>query len=222
MYTALVSSDERYTLTRRDQEIIEALTLRVRLFSLRQLARTWWAGSAAGEPQARARMKLLERAGLVTGCTLMARPELELAAPVIAWEPGAAEPDFGAASWQLCSRFTAPLRHTPCIIATPQAGVRYGGRGGRFPKAAEQTHDLHVATLFLRYRERHPELVPNWLSEELIKRSRPQIRGEKLPDALIRTESFTRVVEFGGEYARGKLEAFHGYCRTRSLPYEVW
>lgn len=215
-------SDLRFSLVQRDQEILDTLTLRVRLLSVSQVARTWWAESANHEANASARLKLLERAGLIARFTAMARPELPLLAPVIQWELGEETPDFGAASYRLQSRFSAPLQKTPCIIATPEAGVQFGGKGGRFPKKAEQTHDLHMAALFLRYRELEPSVIKHWVSEETIKRGRPKVRGEKLPDAMIRTETFERVIEFGGEYSKEKLIAFHEWCLKKSLPYEIW
>ena len=48
--------------------------------------------------------------------------------------------------------------------------------------------------------------------------------GEKRPDAFIvnvqgQVES---VIEFGGDYDRSRVEAFHRDCAERNLPYELW
>jgi hypothetical protein len=217
-----VTLGDRFTLNPRDIDILDALSIRVRLFSVAQVARTWWGSTSAPESNAQKRLKLLEAAGLVTRFNLMARPELPLEAPVLIWEPGQATPDLGAASYQLQSRFTAPLQTTPCVIATSRAATKFGGYGGRFPKYAEQTHDVHVAAMYLRYRSLRPDLIRHWISEEIIKRTRQKIKGDKLPDAMIRTGDYERVIEFGGEYEKEKLIAFHDYCVKKDLPYELW
>ena len=217
-----MSLDSRFTLGPRDNEILDALTIRVRLFSVAQIARTWWAGTADPEANARERLKQLDRAGLVTRFVLMSRPELELEAPVLVWEPGQETPDLGSVSYKLQSRFSAALEKTPCVVATARAATKFGGHGGKLPKNAEQTHDVHVAAMFLRYRGLNPDLVRHWISEEVIKRTRPKVKGDKLPDAMIRTGSYERVIEFGGEYGKDKLTAFHDYCVKKNLPYELW
>jgi hypothetical protein len=94
----------------------------------------------------------------------------------------------------------------------------FGGHGGRFPRESEETHDLHLATVYLRFRSVSPELTISWVHEEEIKRDRRQRRG-KLPDAMV---GKARVVEFGGAYKKDKLMAFHKFCETRGFNYEVW
>jgi hypothetical protein len=217
-----VSSEIRFVLSPRDKEILDALSIRVRLFSVAQIARTWWSETADPEANARERLRSLERAGLVSRFTIMSRPELPLEAPVLVWEPGHPAPDLGAASYKLQSRFSAALEKTSCVIAAARAATVFGGYGGRFPRQAEQTHDVHVAAMFPKYRSLRPDLIKHWISEEVIKRTRPKIKGEKLPDAMIRTETYERVIEFGGEYGKEKLIKFHEYCAAKKLPYEIW
>jgi hypothetical protein len=214
--------DSQLVLNGRDREILEALTWRVRLMSVRQVGRTWWAGATDPDGGARARLKALERAGLVQTFTAMARPELELAGPLAVWEVGQAPPDLAALSYRLMSRWAEALRQTQCAVATARAGHLFGGRGGRLPKAQEETHDLHVAGMFLRYRQLRPDLMRHWASEEIVKRGRPKVRGEKLPDAMILAPDSARAVEFGGEYPKEKLAAFHAYCVAEQYPYEIW
>lgn len=217
-----MSSEIRFVLSSRDNEILDALTIRVRLFSVAQVARTWWSQTADPDANARERLKQLDRAGLITRFTLMSRPELPLEAPVLVWEPGDKTPDLGSVSYILQSRFSAALEKNPCVIATTRAAAKFGGHGGKLPKNAEQTHDVHVAAMFLRYRGLRPDLIRHWISEEIIKRTRPKVKGEKLPDAMIRAGDYERVIEFGGEYGKDKLIAFHDYCVKKNLPYELW
>ena len=211
---------QRFTLTMRDEEILTALTLRVRFLSLAQIARTWWSEASQPEAAALARIKLLRRAGLLQPFHAMAHPELALVAPIILWQPGEAVPNFGAASYQLISRWTQTVIATPSVIATSGAGNRFGGSGGRFPRQSEHTHDLHMGALFLQFRQRFPNLMPYWISEERLREEKSA--GEKLPDALLRTPDSARVIEFGGAYRKEKLARFHEHCAGNLLPYELW
>lgn len=120
------------------------------------------------------------------------------------------------------SAASAPPIATPAVIATKAAGNRFGGKGGRFPRPTEQTHDLHMAGVFLYFRQRDPKAVKTWESEELIRRRQRERSGEKLPDAMIRLKNRNRIIEFGGAYGKEKLIEFHEYCRKRGLAYEIW
>jgi hypothetical protein len=85
----------------------------------------------------------------------------------------------------------------------------------------EQTHDVHVAVVFLRFRSQFPELVNRWVSEAAILGTRED-RSEKLPDALLELDTGPKIIEFGGSYPKEKVEGFHAYCEDQSLPYELW
>jgi len=94
----------------------------------------------------------------------------------------------------------------------------FGGHGGRYPRESEETHDIHLAAVYLRFRSIAPALASSWVSEARIKRERKTNRG-KLPDAMVDKR---RVIEFGGAYKKAKLAAFHKYCAAREFDYEVW
>ena len=77
-----------------------------------------------------------------------------------------------------------------------------------------------MATLYLKFREERPGDAKHWIHEEAFRR---EMRGYgKLPDAIIRSGGFDRVIEFGGAYGKTKLENFHRFCAMRELPYELW
>lgn len=210
-------------LTPRDHELFDALTRRVRLLSLAQVARTWWPQASRPARAAETRLRALAEDGLIGLSRELAHPELDLETPVISWTPGEAEPNFGSASFKLQSRWSSDPVRTLCVSATHLAARRFGGYGGRPSREIERTHDLHFSQVFLLYRSRHPELVPFWIFEEQIKAERSRrARGEKLPDAFLRLESGLRVIEFGGAYGKRKLQAFHHYCEEKSYPYEIW
>lgn len=208
-------------LTPRDLSILDALTLRVRVLSVAQIARGWWLESTHSEAAAGGRMKRLEGEGLVIRFTLVSHPELALAAPLAHWRPGDAPPEFGALSHRLKSRWTLPPVPLAAVIATREAGLRFGVKGGRFPKPTEQSHDLHFSAVFLRKRDEEPDCVPRWRFETALLAERFAGEPGELPDAVIEGDP-PLAVEFGGAYPRERLEGFHRHCAERALPYEIW
>ena len=191
-------------------EVLAVLALRVRVLSVFQIARTW--------PNLVAALKRLEAQGFVFTFTAVAHPELPLVGPVVRWTRGNELPDFGRASYLLRSRWNRPGIPTKCVIASRTAGRMFGGHGGRYPRESEESHDIHVAAVYLRFRSTFPELAASWVHEEEIKAERKQRKG-KLPDALI---GKNRVIEFGGAYKKEKLMGFHKFCESRGFDYEVW
>lgn len=208
-------------LTPRDRQLLETLTLRVRVISVAQAARTFWGNTAAPEENASRRISSLERAGYVARFVLVCHPELGLESPTVTWKPGEPPPDFAAASYRLKTRWSEKPKPTPVVIATEAAANWLGGYGGRRPRPSEASHDLHVAALYLRMLRDAPGRARAWQSEaQLLARVRH--KGGRLPDAMIVGSKEKTVLEFGGAYSAAKLGAFHRYCAERGLPYEVW
>lgn len=208
-------------LTPRDREILEALTLRVRVLTVPQIARTWWAMSKNALANAKDRLSILELLGFLTIYRAPAHPEIRLLAPVTTWKPGEQTPDLGASSYQLQTRWNQDPVMIHFTSATRKAANFFAGHGGRAPREIERTHDIHLASVYLFYRANFPSLLPQWTFEEQIRRERRHT-AEMLPDVLLRLNSGLRAVEFGGAYPKTKLEAFHRYCEEQSLPYEIW
>jgi hypothetical protein len=215
-------------LTQRDLEIFDTLTRRVRVLSLPQVARTWWPNAREPKRVSENRLRALADENLVRIERAVAHPELDLAGPIESWSMGEADPDFGSLSYKLQSRWSADPVRTSFISASKSAAQRFGGYGGRPPRCVERTHDIHMAQVFLHYRQHHPALVCDWVFEEQVKAERKKSgarskdRSQKLPDAFIRTKSSTKAIEFGGAYGKDKLIAFHRYCKENSFPYEIW
>lgn len=209
-----------FALTARDREILETLTLRIRVLSVAQIGRVWWRDSASPVSIVRRRLKQLQEAGYVEPLNLMAHPELPLTEPIVNWRPGDPAPDFGAVSWRLRSRWTQPLVNTTCAIATRSAGQFFGGYGGRKPRRAETTHDLHLSAIFLRMRTLEPSRAATWISEA--DRKKDSGYGEKLPDGIVIDGQQKTAIEFGGAYDKPKLQEFHAFCDQQALAYEIW
>lgn len=208
-------------LSLRDRQLLETLTLRIRLVSVAQAARSFWGHTTAPEDNARRRIAALREAGYVSQLTILSHPELELAVPVLTWQPGVPPPDFGTIAYHLKSRWTERPNPTSVVIATTASANWLGGWGGRHPRPSEGTHDLHVAAVFLRMLRDAPARARLWQSEAQLLASRRR-RGGRLPDAMIVGPREKIVIEFGGAYSKRKLAEFHNHCATRRLPYEVW
>lgn len=209
--------------TLRDSEILAALCTKVRLFTLGQIARTWWAETKDAEAAARRRLSKLAEGELVQRQRVLAAPLPLLEAPVMAWRPGQAVPDCGAAAWLLQSRWTRGPRATSVYTATRLATRRYGGSAASKMKATFQaTHDLGVSQMYLNLLTNKPEQAELWVSEDTLA---PYRRKQKLPDAVLAKRAGDRpqlVLEFGGQYDKRRVLAFHQDCEQRKLPYEVW
>jgi hypothetical protein len=207
------------TLVQRDSEILQTLTCFVRVLTLSQVARTWWPGSTSHS--AKRRLEQLHTARLIDLYLGLVHPELALEAPLLEWSPGELAPNFEKTSYRLKRRWALAPVATWCAIATRSSAVQFGGFGGRFPRDSELTHDVHLSAIFLGLRRRSPETAALWKSEAAIRREAGRARGPR-PDAFIELPTGTRVVEFGGAYSASKLEAFHCYCESQGLPYELW
>jgi len=203
----------------RDLEILEVLSRRVRLLSLDQVARTWWGTTRHATANASRRLAALERRGLVRRMQAMAHELPDLAEPLLAWSPGQATPDLPAIAYRLESRWSSPLRPTVLVSATRSAGAWLGGGGGRRPRESEISHDLGLASLYLRFRAGEPERAAAWVPEDLF------VPGELdgfVPDAIVREGERPTLIEFAGAYKKERLQKLHASCERAAFSYELW
>ncbi len=210
----------RVQLTARDVNILDAITHRVKLLSLPQIARTWWKGSRA-IMQARKRIRQLALAGYLERLQLFTNQEVVLVAPLATWHSGMAVPDFSTIVRLTRTRWRLPIRSTACVVATSISAVRTGG-SYRVPRNSEATHDLHVAQVYLLKLRQVPRYADKWTGEmQLLARDIAPF--DKVPDALIRQAGRCTAVEVVGEsYGVTKLKAFHEFCSRKSFTYELW
>ena len=210
-------------LTRRDRDVLYTLTHKVRCLSIAQVARVWWRESSQPVRSAQRRLREIADGGLLEVFDALARPALDLTAPVAVWSLGYEPPDFAALCYKLKSRWKeCPARRTQVLIGTKKATKHLGGHGGRRPRATEVTHDLHLAAVYCRMLSNSDRRAKKWVSEAELY-ARGWGRGEKLPDALIlgRRGNHT-VIELAGEYSQAKLEQIHADYQRRGLAYELW
>lgn len=218
-----MGSREAFAFTRRDAEILDMLTLRVRAASRHQIADTWWTTSESGmRTTARRLDRLISRGLLATfRSTVIRLPKLY--GPLVTWKPGQPMPEFGALSYQLMVRWTASTHSSAIYIATRKAAQIYGGRRkGRLTRPFQLSHDLGVTEMFLGIRRRSSLAIATWIDEE---RLAPHRRRQKLPDAMLAkspTAPDVLLLEFGGAYGKGRLMRFHDDAQDRGCSYEIW
>ena len=210
-------------ITSRDDELLKALALKVRVLSLSQIAAAWWAPTPAGRSNARRRLAVFIRAGLLLSAHFQVRPLPSLTAPVATWRPDTPPPNFGSVAWKLQSRWTSPPRRTTVYFVSGKGANQYGGRArGAIKREFQVTHDLGVAQLYLNLLRTDPDAAAQWVGEDVLRYSR---RREKIPDAVLMAPNQRTprlVIEFGGAYDVRRLRKFHRDCACRGLPYEIW
>jgi hypothetical protein len=209
-------------MTERDQEIIVALSAKIRMLSFEDILETWWPPSKSAVTNARRRLTAMVDERLLVKDRAFARPRLPLTEPVSRWKPGQEPPSFGELSWKLKSRWTEEPREITVYLATRRAAGIFGGTAdGRIKNPSQTTHDIHLGALYLKLRRETPTLAAGWVGEGVLAPTREK---QKLPDAILHDrEGRPRLVmEFGGAYPADRLEAFHEDCAQRQLPYELW
>ena len=210
-------------LTPRDCDLLRTLSLCVRMLSLRQIGRTWWARSHSPEEAALERLNRLIRAGWLWRCRTIALRLSPLTAAQVTWRSGRMAPEFGPAAWRLRQRWSSPTDPVTIFLATSRTARRFGGRRRDWISRPFQiSHDLGVAEMFLAIRRLRPQRVPLWIDED---RLAPFRRRQKLPDAVLASSpsaAVQLVLEFGAGYSKSRLRAFHADNERRGLPYEIW
>lgn len=204
--------------TPRDLVVLQALSLRVRLFGQRQLAESLWGGDVAN---ARRRLRRYVQLGLVRRHVVMARPVPELLSPVHAWRPGQKDPDASQIAFELQRRWRyRALRSTVIFLATETTLNHFGGRSRQLIPA-QVSHDLGVAEVWLWFWCHHPHYAQAWRGEDLISGNES---GQSRPDAVIvdGNDEPILLIEFGGDYAADRIAAFHDDAVLRGLPYQIW
>jgi len=210
-------------LTLRDWEILDALSLRIRMLSLPQIARTWWTRAADPQNAARERLDRLVCHGWLRRTQALVQQLSPFAAPQVVWSTGQWVPEFGPIAWRLRQRWARPASIVTVYRATSRTARRFAGRRrDHIARPFQMAHDLGTAEMFLAVRRQRPELVRRWIDED---RLAPFRRGQKLPDAAIAdspSAPIELVLEFGAGYSKQRLAAFHRDNEARGLPYEIW
>jgi hypothetical protein len=209
-------------LTSRDEELLLGLTNRYRCISADLTAAYFWPDQPSNAANALRRLCLLEEAGWLRSRVAFAKQLPHLSAPVLTWCPGHPTPEFGSISYHLKNRARTSARSTRIFIAGRPAATHFGGTSDRWPRRSETTHDLGLTQVYLALQRTSARRARGWISESTLV-SKGTIRGQKLPDAMIRELSGDlTIIEFGGEYSKSKLIDFHEDCARKLRGYELW
>jgi hypothetical protein len=132
------------TITERDLDLLETLTLRVPMLTLRQTAELWWP-EACSQRAARQRLALLAKSGWIQQHTVNVHPLLATLRPLFALKPGAENPDAERIACELRTRWFQPARPREVCVASPQAACLFGSAASGLPSLEHRDHDLRLS-----------------------------------------------------------------------------
>lgn len=207
-------------LTRRDLDLLDALTLRVRLLTIAQVAHIFWPARSK-QHRTRHRLSQLESFGFVEIHCFNAHPLLPVQKPLFAWQPGEDEPDCERIALQCRERWQEPaIPQTVCVAGALAANL-FGSTSRGVPPREHRDHDLRLACVYAAYRQQHPRLSALWRGEHGLPKAGYRIKD---PDAFLCAEGGRRlrVIESAGRYSAAQVQSFHDHCETHELPYELW
>ncbi len=224
----------RIRLGARDQELLHLLTEKVPIFSLRQIADTYFAGDNGNA--VRTLSRLLNRQ-LLSSQQLLARTPPIFNSPLALWVPGQNPPPVTRLSFQLGRRWAQQgVRTRQCYLIGPRYAALTGiTNSTQLRRPIQASHELAMADLYLHFHTNRPTDASYWLAEQAYRHPHWQERlismegspfaivGQK-PDVLLVDENgvVVKAIELGGVYNAKRLERFHRWCQRRSLPYEIW
>jgi hypothetical protein len=141
--------------------------------------------------------------------------------PLFVWRPGDQAPCARKLSEAARRRWPITAQPTEVYWASRLAANLFGSSAGRLSPLEHRGHDLHLAEVYVCFRSQRPQEAPMWRGEDSLPKAGYR---QKDPDAfLLDTHGRIRlVVESAGRYGARQVEAFHGHCCERSLPYELW
>lgn len=158
------------------------------------------------------------------GCHRAMIQQLELTGPLAEWASGWSSPDLGQVAWRLEQRWRDGVQLPTQVAWATDAATRFvGGVAGDHRQLTQLQHDVGVAEVFVA--RRGPTGRRSWLGEDAYRGFSRPAKNAKVPDAVIVNEfrEVTRVIEFGGQYSRKRLEAFHRYWAGQlQTSYEIW
>jgi hypothetical protein len=214
----MVKRSPSIQLNSRDMEIVKALALRVRLFSLQQIVDAYFGGD---EKSARRRLNSLAAASYLVRLQVLARETPQLKEPMFIWAPNQPQPYFQSLVAKLRKRWLSASTQTTTVYLSGTAAAHlYGTKApGKLRHTFQASHDLGFAETFLVFVQTRPAEAMAWIKEDIPSKAKGQI-----PDGLILDSTGTpiRAIEYCGLYPAKRLKQFHIHCAKTRLPYELW
>jgi hypothetical protein len=212
--------DAAMTVTERDLDLLETLTRRVRILTLQQMIRIWWPKARSRHTPER-RLKLLVRLGWIERHVINAHRLPERLVPLIAWEPGAHDPDPQRISNELHVRTSQPARPTEVYVPSSMAACLLGSAACGLAPLERRDHDLTLAAVYIHYRKAYPSLASRWTAQHALPNAG---LPTKRPDAVLCADDgrIMRVVHSAGRWSPAQVQQFHQYWQRLYLAYELW
>ncbi|MCA9047201.1 MAG: hypothetical protein KDA89_00635, partial [Planctomycetaceae bacterium] len=103
--------------------------------------------------------------------------------------------------------------------ATPKAANLLAGCTGWGRQPLQIEHDLGTTAIYVSSRPYQSDVI--WYGEDIVRR-RISAVNKKVPDVLLvdRRDNILKVMEYGGQYSRRRLEDFHRTWKQYS--WEIW
>lgn len=212
-------------LTDRDRAIVDALAVRVRIFTVGQISRGFFGGD---DRYAQRRIHRLVEIGLLRLTQMAVRSTPPLDRPLARWSPGDAAPAFQRISSGLIRRWTYRLlQHRSVVTLGPRAdGPARRRKSVGVPAPFAAGHDLALGELFLRFISTSPERGVRWIGEAGFDLYWPELvrSGGSIPDAVIQDAKGNAAlgIEIGGLYSPARLSRLHATFKKQGVPYELW
>jgi len=172
----------------RDRELIAALSTQVNVLSFEQVARGWFGRTEDPKGTVSRRLRTLAKDNHLHVFEAVSGPEFEFTAPLLEWS-GAAKPANTAALAEVVERRSTLPTSPRRFVAVSRAKAALLADG----PAELVTHELNLATLFLRLRGEHDgwKVVP----------------GAADPRFSASTDSTGHRIEVASRSLLGKLDA---------------
>lgn len=210
----------RSALNRRDREIVQTLTLKIPVASLRQLADAFFHSDPANAAR---RLNELTKRGLLANFRLNSRLLPSSVKPIFTWQPGDFDPNFSHLATLVSRRWLKqPTTIRSVYLAGPKSSHVSGAKSKHRPQHILQlSHDLKLAESYFYFRSSRPNDAQRWFGESAIT-IRP--KAGQIPDAVICNAAGQprMAIEVGGVYSAKRIEKLHRHCKSRSLTYEIW
>lgn len=205
--------------SQRDYDIVQTLTLRVRLLAITQAVSIWWPGQRT-ERNARRRLRRLVLAGLLERYIVNAHPLLAPAKPLACWQPQQPPPDAYALSLRARSRWKQSAAPLEVFAASKKSANLFGSEAHGLPKLEQRDHDLLLADAYVAHRKAGSK-AQNWIGENFLPKAGFQIKD---PDAFFTDEHghIVHVIESAGRYSPKQIATFHDHCDSLNFSYELW
>lgn len=203
-----------------EKQIVCALAESVRAMTLEQIAATWWTSTRWGKSRAKASLQALVDSGWLHLQRALVRKIHQPLGPLVAWEPGDAQPEFDELARALHRRALSDAKFATVAYAAKRAVLFFGSGPAPSVKLTQLTHDLNVSELYLRvFRSRDDGT--RWLSEDRLPSDWPM---RERPDAVLVDESgkTLRAIEYGGDYPVSRLQELHTAFANANLGYQLW